>query len=101
MDEYNEIVEWYKSTLIFKLSQIGFALNCNLLFSDRLSLLSLNKCFELIKYIYDRENQILIQKHETSIEILKSELVSIEDNISIRRIIILTLKKIKKKIRIN
>ena len=53
MDEYNEIVEWYKSTLIFKLSQIGFALNCNLLFSDRLSLLSLNKCFELIKYLKD------------------------------------------------
>ncbi|MBP6754578.1 MAG: glycosyltransferase [Bacteroidia bacterium] len=58
-------------------------------------------CFELIKYIYDRENETLIHKYETSIEFLKSELVALEDNISIRRIIILVLKKIKKKIRIN
>lgn len=53
MDEYKEIIEWYKSTLLFKFSQIGFALNCDLLFSDRLSLLPLNKCFELIKYLKD------------------------------------------------
>jgi len=32
MDEYKEIVEYYKSTLIFKLSMIGHALNCDLLF---------------------------------------------------------------------
>jgi hypothetical protein len=53
MDEYKEIIEYYKSTLIFKLSQIGYALNCDLLFSDRLELLPLNKCFELIKYLKD------------------------------------------------
>jgi len=53
MDEYKEIVEYYKSTLIFKLSQIGHALNCDLLFSDRLELLPLYKCFELIKYLKD------------------------------------------------
>lgn len=53
MEEYNEIVEWYKSTLIFKLSQISYALNCNLLFTDRLELLDINKCFQLIKHLKD------------------------------------------------
>lgn len=53
MEEYKEIVEWYKSTLIFKLSQIGYALNCNLLFSDRLELLDMNKSFELLQYLKD------------------------------------------------
>jgi hypothetical protein len=53
MEEYNEIVEYYKSTLIFKLSGIGYALNCNLLFSNRLSLLPINKCLKLIKYLKD------------------------------------------------
>jgi hypothetical protein len=36
MEEYKEIIEWYKSSLIFKLSQLGYALNCNLLFTNRL-----------------------------------------------------------------
>jgi hypothetical protein len=53
MEEYKEIVEWYKSTLIFKLSQISYALNCNLLFSDRLQYLDMNKSFQLIKYLKD------------------------------------------------
>lgn len=53
MDEYKEIIEWYKSTLIFKLSQIGYALNCNLLFTDRLEKLDMNKSFALIKFLKD------------------------------------------------
>lgn len=53
MEEYKEIIEWYKSKLIFKLSQIGYALNCNLLFSDRLEKLDINKSFALIKFLKD------------------------------------------------
>jgi hypothetical protein len=53
MEEYKEIIEWYKSSLIFKLSQLGYALNCNLLFSDRLEKLDINKSFELIKFLKD------------------------------------------------
>lgn len=53
MEEYKEIVEWYKSTLLFKLSQIGYALNCDLLFTERLELLPMNKSLHLIKYLKD------------------------------------------------
>lgn len=53
MEEYKEIIEWYKSKLIFKLSQIGYALNCNLLFTDRLEKIDMNKSFKLIKFLKD------------------------------------------------
>jgi len=53
MEEYKEIIEWYKSKLIFKLSQIGYGLNCNLLFTDRLEKLDINKSFKLIKFLKD------------------------------------------------
>ena len=53
MEEYKEIIDWYKSTLIFKLSQISYALNCNLLFSDRLQYLDMDKSFKLIKFLKD------------------------------------------------
>jgi len=53
MDEYKEIVEYYNSILLFKLSQIGYALNCDLLISDRLELLPINKCLNLLKYLKD------------------------------------------------
>ena len=53
MEEYKEIIDWYKSTLIFKLSQIGYALNCNLIFSDRLEKIEIDKSFQLIKFLKD------------------------------------------------
>ena len=59
MEEYKEIIEWYKSTLIFKLSQIGYALNCNLLFSDRLEKINMDKSFELIKFLKDGDKVFL------------------------------------------
>lgn len=59
MEEYKEIIEWYKSTLIFKLSQIGYALNCNLLFSDRLEKINIDKSFELIKFLKDGDKVFL------------------------------------------
>ena len=59
MEEYKEIIEWYKSTLIFKLSQIGYALNCNLLFSNRLEKINIDKSFELIKFLKDGDKVFL------------------------------------------
>jgi hypothetical protein len=59
MEEYNEIIKWYKSTLIFKLSQIGYALNCNLIFSDRLEKINIDKSFELIKFLKDGDKVFL------------------------------------------
>jgi len=59
MEEYREIIQYYNSTLIFKLSQIGYALNCNLIFSDRLEKLDIYKSFELIKFLKDG-NKIFI-----------------------------------------
>ena len=59
MDEYKEIVEYYNETLIFKFSSIGYALNCDLIFTDRLQLLPIDKSFELLKYLKDG-NKILI-----------------------------------------
>jgi hypothetical protein len=59
MEEYKEIIKWYKSTLIFKLSQIGYALNCNLIFSDRLQYLDMNKSFQLINYLKDGDKIFL------------------------------------------
>ncbi len=53
MDNYKLIVEWYKSTLLFKLSQIGYALNSDLLFSDRLELLPIHNSIELIPFLKD------------------------------------------------
>jgi hypothetical protein len=53
MEEYKEIIQYYNSTLIFKLSQIGYALNCNLIFSDRLEKIDIYKSFELIKFLKD------------------------------------------------
>lgn len=53
MDEYKEIVDWYNSTLIFKLSQIGYALSCDILFTERLSLLPIDKSLNLLKYLKD------------------------------------------------
>ena len=53
MEEYKEIIDWYKSTLIFKLSQIGYALNCNLIFSDRLEKIDMDKSFQMLKYLKD------------------------------------------------
>jgi hypothetical protein len=53
MEEYKEIIQYYNSTLIFKLSQIGYALNCNLLFSNRLEKIDIYKSFELIKFLKD------------------------------------------------
>ena len=59
MDEYKEIIEYYNSTLIFKFSSIGYALTCDLIFTDRLKLLTIDKSFELIKYLKDG-NKIFI-----------------------------------------
>ena len=53
MEEYKEIINWYNSTLIFKLSQIGYALNCNLIFTDRLQYLNMDKSLQLITYLKD------------------------------------------------
>jgi hypothetical protein len=53
MEEYKEIIQYYNSTLIFKLSQIGYAVNCNLIFSDRLEKIDIYKSFELIKFLKD------------------------------------------------
>jgi hypothetical protein len=53
MEEYKEIIQYYNSTLIFKLSQIGYALKCNLIFSDRLEKIDIYKSFELIKFLKD------------------------------------------------
>ena len=53
MEEYKEIIKWYKSILIFKLSQIGYALNCNLIFSDRLKYLNIDKSLQLITFLKD------------------------------------------------
>ena len=53
MEEYKEIIQYYNSTLIFKLSQIGYALNCNLIFSDRLEKINIYKSFELIQFLKD------------------------------------------------
>ena len=59
MEEYKEIIKWYKSTLIFKLSQIGYALNCNLIFSDRLQYLDINKSLQLITFLKDGDKIFL------------------------------------------
>ena len=53
MEEYKEIIQWYKSSIIFNLSQLGYALNCNLLFSNRLEKINIYKCIELIKFLKD------------------------------------------------
>ena len=59
MDKYKQIVEYYNETLIFKFSSIGYALKCDLIFTDRLILLPLDKSFELLKYLKDG-NKIFI-----------------------------------------
>lgn len=50
MDNYKLIVELYNSTLFFKLSQIGYALNYDLLFSYRLELLPFHNSIQLIPF---------------------------------------------------
>lgn len=76
MEEYKEIIEWYKSTLIFKLSQIGYALNCNLLFSNRLEKINIDKSFQLIKFLKDGDKVFLdlgaLQYNEVFNNILNS-----------------------------
>jgi hypothetical protein len=51
MEEYKEIIQLYKSSIIFNLSQLGYALNCDLLFSNRLEKINIYKCIELIKFL--------------------------------------------------
>lgn len=59
MEEYKEIIKWYKSTLIFKLSQIGYALNCNLIFSNRLEFLDIYKSLQLLTFLKDGDKIFL------------------------------------------
>jgi hypothetical protein len=72
MEEYNEIIKWYNSTLIFKLSQIGYALRCNLIFSDRLQYLDMNKSFQLINYLKDGDKIFLDLYGIKNIELLNN-----------------------------
>ena len=51
MEEYKEIIQYYNSTLIFKLSQIGYALNCNLIFSDRLEKINIRVFLKILLFL--------------------------------------------------
>lgn len=53
MNEYKELIEWYKSTLLFKLSSIGYALDCDLAITDRLELLKSDKTINYISELKD------------------------------------------------
>lgn len=55
MEYYNTIKEYYKSTLLFKLSNIGYALECNLALTNRLELLPLSKTINLIDELKDND----------------------------------------------
>jgi len=63
MEAYKEIIDWYNSTLLFKLSTIGIALNCNVIFTTRLELLTMNKSLNVIKYLKDGD-KIFINLHD-------------------------------------
>jgi hypothetical protein len=78
MEEYKEIIEWYKSSLIFKLSQLGYALNCNLLFTNRLEKIDIKKSFELIKYLKDGDKIFIDLGSLNPIEILINIIIAIK-----------------------
>jgi hypothetical protein len=59
MEIYNKIKEYYKSTLLFKLSQIGFALECDLALTNRLELLKYEEIIYLIDELKDN-NKLFI-----------------------------------------
>ena len=80
MDEYKEIVDYYNSTLIFKFSQIGYALNCTLIFTDRLKLLPIKKSLDLVKYLKDGD------------KIFMDIIMIVRDNISYFNYIVNTIK---------
>jgi len=78
MEEYKEIIEWYKSSLIFKLSQLGYALNCNLLFTNRLEKIDIQKSFELIKYLKDGDKIFIDIGSLKPIEIIINIIIAIK-----------------------
>jgi hypothetical protein len=55
MEYYNKIKEYYKSTLLFKLSSIGYALECNLALTNRLELLPFSNTINLIDELKDND----------------------------------------------
>jgi hypothetical protein len=74
MEAYNIIKNKLKNKLLFKLSQIGYALNSNILFTNRIS--EINQDINLIKNLNNGDNIFIsVLPHELTINL--NELVTI------------------------
>ena len=82
MEDYNIIKEQNNNRLIFKLSQIGYALNCNLLFTNRVP--SIKQDIELVNNLKTGDKIFIsVASHELTIDLTRLVLILKKNSVKV------------------